>query len=78
MTTGPSPHLSDEQARRFVLAADPFMSCDECFEHLDEYIDAPATATAPWFPAMTSHLTGCQACREEVESLLVLLAGDNG
>lgn len=76
MTGQPSPHLTEDQARRFVLDTSPWMSCDECFDHLDEYAECSTTATFDWLPAMSAHLTGCQACREEVESLLLLLAGD--
>jgi hypothetical protein len=74
MTLDPSPHLSDAHVRLFTVDAGPWMSCDECFDRLDEYVDRSATATDEWLPAMASHLTGCLACREEVESLLLLLA----
>ena len=52
------------------------MSCDECFDHLDEYVECAEADSFDWLPAMSSHLGGCQACREEAESLLVLLAED--
>lgn len=76
MTIDPSPQLTDEQARSFAVDPGPWMSCDECFDRLDEYIECSATATHEWLPAMSSHLTGCQVCREEMESLLLLLAAD--
>jgi hypothetical protein len=77
MTVGSSPHLSDEHIRRFVVDAGPWMSCDECFDRLDEYVERVASATDEWLPAMASHLTGCLACREEAESLLLLLAEED-
>ena len=77
MTYRPLPHLSDEQAQRFVVDARPWMSCDDCFEHLDEYLDCSPTTDFDWMPAMTAHLTGCQGCREEAESIRRLLAQDN-
>ena len=49
----------------------PQVSCDECFERLDEYVElelegADAEARVP---GMRAHLEGCPACREEHESL---------
>ena len=76
MTPNPVPRLSHAQAQQFVVDARPWMSCDECFDHLDEYLDCSST-TFEWLPAMTAHLTGCQVCREEVESMRLLLADDN-
>lgn len=73
MTFDQQPVLNDDQAERFVRDGGIWMSCDECFDRLDEYVDMPDGAEADWLPAMTSHLTTCQACREEVESLLVLI-----
>jgi anti-sigma factor RsiW len=53
---------------------DPQVSCEECFERLDEYVeleleDADAEARVP---GMRAHLDGCPACREEHESLRAL------
>ena len=50
------------------------MSCEECFERLDEYVElelegADAEARVP---GMRAHLDGCPACREEHESLRAL------
>ena len=53
----------------------PELGCDECFEHLDRYVetelkggDADAAV-----PGMAEHLEGCPACSEEHESLVALL-----
>lgn len=56
----------------------PELTCDECFERLDEYVELElARATAdPAVPGMRAHLEGCAACREEHDSLLVLLQAD--
>jgi len=56
----------------------PEVSCEECFERLDEYVElelAGEDAEAR-VPGMRAHLEGCPACREEHESLLAL-AGDS-
>ena len=55
----------------------PQVSCEECFERLDEYVDleirdgdaeggGDAEARVP---GMRAHLEGCPACREDHESL---------
>ena len=59
--------------------AEPEILCDECFERLDEYVEAelagaPAEQTVP---GMRAHLAGCPACSDEYESLRALVAGDD-
>jgi anti-sigma factor RsiW len=54
----------------------PEVSCDECFERLDEYVEVElggADAEAR-VPGMGAHLEGCPACREEHESLRALVS----
>jgi hypothetical protein len=58
----------------------PELSCDECFELLDEYVEleiAGADADAS-IPGMRAHLTGCPACSEEHGSLRALVTDDRG
>jgi predicted anti-sigma-YlaC factor YlaD len=53
----------------------PQVSCDECFERLDEYVElelAGADAEAG-VPGMRAHLEGCPACRDEYDSLRALV-----
>ena len=55
----------------------PELSCEECFEHLDRYVDrelAGADAGAH-VPGMQAHLEGCPACHEDYESLRDFVAG---
>ncbi|HEX6387878.1 MAG TPA: hypothetical protein VFZ89_00470 [Solirubrobacteraceae bacterium] len=69
--------MSDDRAIHRVLGpAGPEILCDECFERLDEYVDAElgrrdADAAVP---GMRAHLAGCPACAEEYESLRALAA----
>ena len=54
----------------------PQVSCDECFELLDEYVElelADADADAR-VPGMRAHLEGCPACGEDHESLRALVS----
>jgi anti-sigma factor RsiW len=58
--------------------AGPEVSCEECFELLDRYVeleasDADADAT---LPGMRAHLEGCPACAEDHESLRELVERD--
>jgi anti-sigma factor RsiW len=55
--------------------AHPELTCDECFEALDRYVelelaDEPADERVP---GMAEHLQGCPACAEEHASLVALL-----
>jgi hypothetical protein len=49
----------------------PEVSCEECFEHLDEYVEGRE------IPGMAAHLEGCPACREDYESLLALVSAED-
>jgi hypothetical protein len=58
----------------------PEVSCEECFELLDEYVEhelAGADADRR-LPGMREHLRGCPACHEDHESLrdFLRLQGD--
>ncbi len=63
---------------RLLGPAGPELSCDQCFERLDEYVELELAAVSAdeQIPGMRAHLEGCSACQEEHESLLELLAGD--
>jgi hypothetical protein len=53
----------------------PEVTCEECFERLDEYVElelAGLDAEAR-VPGMRAHLEGCPACREDHDSLLALV-----
>ena len=55
---------------------EPELSCEECFELLDEYVDlelAGEDADAR-LPGVREHLQGCPACHDDHESLRDLVA----
>ncbi len=60
-----------ELITRLLGPAGPEISCEDCFELLDDYVDlevAGADADRR-LPGMREHLQGCPACREDHESL---------
>ena len=62
---------------RLLGPAEPEVTCERCFELLDQYVDlelAGGDADAR-LPGMRAHLEGCPACHEDHESLLGLVAG---
>jgi anti-sigma factor RsiW len=64
---------------RLLGPAEPEVSCEECFELLDQYVDlqvAGEDADAR-LPGMRAHLEGCPACHEDHESLRELVAADD-
>lgn len=71
-----SHHDPTDLLARLLGPADPELTCDECFEQLDRYVelelagrDADATV-----PGMRPHLEGCPACAEDHDSLAALLS----
>jgi hypothetical protein len=72
------PSRTADLLARLLGPADPELTCEECFEELDRYVelelagrDADATV-----PGMRPHLQGCPACREDHDSLAALLAAE--
>ena len=47
------------------------VTCEECFELLDEYVDLELAGEDAdrRLPGLREHLQGCPACREDHESL---------
>jgi hypothetical protein len=56
---------------RLLGPGEPEVTCDECFELIDEYVELEAHGedADTRLPGMRAHLHGCTACREEHESL---------
>jgi anti-sigma factor RsiW len=63
-------------ASRLLGPDGPEVTCEVCFDRLDEYVDlelAGEDADAR-LPGMRAHFAGCPACREDHESLRALVA----
>jgi hypothetical protein len=69
-------HPDRDLIARVLGPAGPEVSCEECFELLDKYVElelAGEDADAR-LPGMRAHLQGCPACHEDHESLRDLVA----
>jgi hypothetical protein len=55
----------------------PEVTCEQCFELLDRYVDLEVAGDDPdpQLPGMRAHLDGCPACREDHESLRDFVTG---
>ena len=65
--------LSAETTNRLLADTSPYLSCDNCFERIDEYVERTLADPQVRDVAMEAHLAGCGACAEEAEALRELL-----
>jgi hypothetical protein len=56
----------------------PELTCEQCFDLLDRYVDLEVAGAAPdeQVPGMRAHLDGCPACDEDHASLLALVSAE--
>jgi hypothetical protein len=68
----------NSELERLLGPAEPEVTCEQCFEHLDEYVELEAAGrdADAQIPGFRAHLDGCPACREEHRSLQALLLAD--
>jgi hypothetical protein len=67
----------DERLLRALLGpARPELSCAECFEQLDRYVELELAGfnADEAVPGMRAHLEGCPACHEDHASLQAFLS----
>jgi NADPH-dependent ferric siderophore reductase len=70
--------LGPRDVERLTLDTQPWLSCDDCFDLVDAYVEQLLTGDLTAQPAMRAHLRGCPACAEEAATLAVLAAEDAG
>lgn len=68
--------LEPEVLGRLLVDTEPWLSCDDCFDHVDAYVEQLLAGRLDAMPAMRVHLGGCPACAEEAATLLLLAATD--
>jgi hypothetical protein len=68
----------DALLRRLLGAPGPELTCEQCFEELDRYVELEVAGAAAddLVPGMRAHLEGCAACSEEHLSLRALVERD--
>ena len=73
-----TPLQRDLLLRRLLGAEGPELTCEQCFELLDAYVELELAGSLAdeQVPGMRTHLDGCSACNEEHDSLLALLRRD--
>jgi hypothetical protein len=71
-------HEHDPALERLLGPTGPQVTCEECFELLDEYVDLELRGqdANARIPGMRAHLDGCPACHEEHESLRALVSAE--
>jgi hypothetical protein len=71
-TPEPDPTLP----ARLLGPAEPEVSCETCFELLDEYVELEVAGEDAdlRLPGMRAHLRGCPACHDDHESLYSLVS----
>ena len=79
-TTSPTPRQPLTPAVLDALLRDttPYLSCDDCFEQMDTYVEAVLDDPGHADPGMAAHLRGCPACAEEAEALADLVLEGRG
>jgi hypothetical protein len=71
-------HSRDDRLLKALIGPDgPELSCEQCFEALDRYVELELTGADAdaAVPGMRAHLEGCPACREDHASLRGFLEG---
>lgn len=74
MSETPEPRPRAEMLARVLGPTAEELSCEECFEHLDRYVELSLAGERAdeLVPGMRAHLEGCPACAEDYESLHAL------
>ncbi len=67
--------LTTTAAERLLVDTSPYLSCDECFARIDEYVDRLASVPGYRDELMETHLRGCGVCADEAAALTELVGG---
>ena len=68
--------MSDPRLEALLGPEGPELTCEQCFEHLDRFVDLELSGADPEVavPGMRAHLAGCPACAEDHASLLAFVS----
>jgi hypothetical protein len=80
--------ISSANAGRFVVDTEPYLSCEDCFDLMDQFVETTLADAMPdgglrpmdrvLLGSLRAHLAGCPACAEETAALVELVAADCG
>jgi anti-sigma factor RsiW len=70
--------MSDPRLKALLGPDGPELTCEQCFEHLDRFVEVELAGADPEaaVPGMRAHLAGCPACAEDHASLLALVSSE--
>ncbi len=68
--------LSNDTVTSLVVNTEPYLSCDDCFERMDQFVDSRVADPNHSDVEMTTHLAGCGVCAEEASALEELVRSD--
>jgi hypothetical protein len=73
-----SDQTRDDALERVLGPTGPEVTCDQCFELLDEYVDLELSGAGAdrKLAGVRTHFEGCPACREDYESLRDLVTAE--
>jgi hypothetical protein len=73
------PQRPPNRLDRVLGPVGPELTCDECFEQLDRYVELELANRSADIavPGMRAHLEGCSVCSEEHDSLAALLKSES-
>ncbi|WP_350270992.1 hypothetical protein AAFP32_05675 [Brevibacterium sp. CBA3109] len=74
MTDPTNQPLSPDMIDKLLKDTDPYLSCDDCFARIDEYIEHRLADPTYQDELMDVHLSGCEVCAEEARTLTALLS----
>ena len=57
--------LTTAAVQGLLVDTNPWLSCDDCFRLVDQYVELLLHDPDAEMPAMNAHLAGCAACAEE-------------
>jgi hypothetical protein len=69
------PRCFDGLMKKIFTAQENEITCDDCFNHIDQYVDLLQAGEDPdvVLPQVKQHLEMCQCCEMEFQALITIL-----
>ena len=68
--------LTQDDVTRLTVTTEPWLSCDDCFDGVDVFVEEVLSGSNSVSEDFRVHLLGCSVCREEATSLATLAGPD--